>query len=81
MTGGGATGAGIGMGVGNKEAVIATGALAAAVVMAAGGIGALAHAASRVQSNTGLSLRGNTIWANSCKRASLGQNPLARQLF
>jgi hypothetical protein len=74
-------GAGVGIGVG-AGAGVATGALAGVgVLLAVGKIGALAHAASRVQSKTGLSLRGNTIWANSCKRASLGQNPFARQLF
>lgn len=82
ITTGGGKGAGTGVGAGVTGI---TGAGSGVTITAAGAAGvitgALAQAASKEQSKTGESLRNSTVWANSCKKASLGQNPPARQCF
>ena len=79
-TTGGGKGAGVGVGAG---VTIMTGAGSGVATTGGAGVitGALAQAASKEQSKTGESLRNSTVLANSCKKASLGQNPPARQCF
>lgn len=85
--GGGATttggGKGAGVGVGAGVTGIMTGAGSGVTTTGGAGVttGALAQAASKEQSKTGESLRNSTVLAISCKKASLGQNPPARQCF